>query len=133
SALQRHGADNVGGILVTLPRREGLVSQSVAVVLAHPFGSGNSYFRIGSREPKWTDTVAFGCYRRAVFDRSGYFDENLTRSSDMDFNIRLRRAGGGILLVARVKAYYYPRPVTLWGFWCRNVVDGFWVFYPLKF
>src|SRR5206468_12626347 len=44
SALQRHGADNVGGILVTLPRREGLVSQSVAVVLAHPFASGNSYF-----------------------------------------------------------------------------------------
>ena len=70
---------------------------------------GNSYFRIGTVAPRWVDTVPFGCYRRDVFDRIGTFDEELTRNQDDEFNMRLLRAGGKILLVPDVVCDYVAR------------------------
>jgi cellulose synthase/poly-beta-1,6-N-acetylglucosamine synthase-like glycosyltransferase len=130
--LTEYDADNVGGVLVTEPNENTPVAKAIALVLAHSFGSGNSHFRVGSREPRWSDTAAFGCYRRDVFKRVGFYNEDLVRSSDMDLNTRLRRAGGKILLVPEIVAYYYPRS-RLGDFFVRNIVDGFWALYPLKF
>ncbi|MBK7852970.1 MAG: hypothetical protein IPJ66_18070 [Bacteroidetes bacterium] len=46
--------------------------------MSSAFGVGDAHFRIGgSREIKQVDTVTFGCYKRSVFDPSGYFDEEL--------------------------------------------------------
>jgi hypothetical protein len=73
-------------------------------------GVGNSYFRLGVREARWVDTVPFGCYRRSVFDRIGLFDEDLARNQDDEFNSRLLRAGGRILLVPDVTSEYFARP-----------------------
>jgi hypothetical protein len=70
---------------------------------------GNSYFRIGSRERRWTDAVSFGCYRRDVFDRIGLFDEELVRNQDDEFDLRLIKHGGRVLLVPEVVARYYGR------------------------
>src|SRR6266550_6256933 len=47
AALERYGADNTGGVLVTRSRQDTFVARSIALVLASSFGSGNSYFRIG--------------------------------------------------------------------------------------
>jgi glycosyltransferase involved in cell wall biosynthesis len=127
-----YDADNVGGVLVTRPREDTAVARAIALVLAHPFGSGNSHFRLGSREPRWVDTAAFGCYRRDVFSRIGTYNESVVRSSDMDLNARLRRAGGRVLLVPAIVADYYPSS-RLRDFFVRNVVDGFWALYPLRF
>lgn len=109
AALQESGADNVGGCLVTLPAEETAVARAIAVGLAHPLGVGNSYFRIGTAKPRWVDTVPFGCYRRDVFERVGLFDEDLVRNQDDEFNFRLIRRGGRILLLPDVRAYYYAR------------------------
>src|SRR5207244_11345578 len=49
--LVASGADNVGGVLVTRPRDRSAVATSIALALAHPFGSGNSGFRIGTSSP----------------------------------------------------------------------------------
>ena len=110
AALEASGADNVGATIRTLPARPGPVARAVATALAHPFGVGNSHFRIGTQEPRWVDTVPFGCYRREVFSRIGLFDEALIRNQDDEFNHRLLRRGGRILLVPEVSAYYYARP-----------------------
>lgn len=93
------GADNVGGVGRILPARQTKIAQTISLVLSHPFGSGNAYVKTGSSKPRWTDAVAFGCYRREIFQRIGMFREELVRSSDLDFNNRIRRAGGKILLV----------------------------------
>src|SRR5438552_6694730 len=69
AALEETGADNVGGVLVTLPANGTPLARALAIGLSHPFGVGNSYFRIGAAERRLVDTVPFGCYRRAVFDR----------------------------------------------------------------
>ena len=107
--LNSSGADNVGGLCRTCPANEGAIAGAVAAALSHPFGVGNSYFRIGTVVPRWVDTVPFGCYRRDVFDRIGMFDEELTRNQDDEFNMRLLRAGGKILLVPDVVCDYVAR------------------------
>ena len=109
ATLLETGADNVGGVLITRPANDTAIARAIATAMAHPFGVGNSHFRIGIREPRWVDTVPFFCCRREVFDRVGLFDEELTRHQDGEFNARLIQHGGRILLVPHVVSYYYAR------------------------
>jgi hypothetical protein len=55
------------------------------------------------------DTIAFFCCRRELFDRVGMFDEELVRHQDGEFNGRLIKQGGRILLLPDVTSYYYAR------------------------
>jgi glycosyltransferase involved in cell wall biosynthesis len=109
AALERTGADNVGGMVVTLPANHTPMAEAIAVGLSHPFGVGNSWFRIGTTEARWVDTVPFGCFRRELFTRVGLFDEELVRNQDDEFNFRIIREGGRILLLPDVVSYYYAR------------------------
>lgn len=134
--LKESGADNVGGIIKTLPAKNTLVARAIAKALSHPFGAGSSYFRIGSKEPRFVDTVFGGCYKREVFspppDGVGPFNEKMIRSQDIEFNKRLKKSGGKILLYPDIVAYYYPQS-DFWKFFKHNFTDGFWTTYPLKF
>ncbi len=107
--LGQSGADNVGGIVVMEPADGGAVARAIAVAVCHPFGVGNAYYRIGVSEPRWVDTVPFGCYRKEVFDRIGVFDEEMVRNQDIEFNRRLVRHGGRILLVPDVVLHGHAR------------------------
>jgi len=109
AALEETGADNVGGVLVTHPADDTATARAVALVMSHPLGVGNAYFRIGTPGRRWVDTVPFGCFRRDVFTRVGLFDEQLPRNQDDEFNFRLKRHGGRILLEPSVRATYFAR------------------------
>lgn len=130
--LKKYNVDNVGGVIKILPRNKTLIGQSIALALSHPFGTGNSYFRIGSKEPRMVDTVFGGCYKKEIFDKIGLFNENLIRSQDIEFNLRLKKAGGKTLLAPDIVAYYYPKN-SLWDFFIHTISDGIWAIYPLKF
>ncbi|MDD1744391.1 MAG: glycosyltransferase family 2 protein, partial [Candidatus Methanoperedens sp.] len=130
--LQEYNADNVGGIWVTLPGDNGMIAQVIAFALTHPFGVGNAYFRIGFNKPKYVDTVPFGCYKREVFEKIGLFNESLIRNQDIEFNLRLKRAGGKILLVPDIVSYYQARS-NLKDLFKQNFWNGFWVIYSIKF
>lgn len=107
--LDATGADNVGGVLETRPAAPGSIPAAIAAALSSPFGVGNVACRIGTTKPKETDTVPFGSYRREVFDRIGRFDEELLRNQDDEFNGRLRKAGGKIVLIPEIKITYFAR------------------------
>ncbi len=107
--LEASGADNVGGVQITLPSAATPIARAIARGLAHPMGVGNAYFRTGSARPRWVDAVPFGCYRREVFERIGFFDEEMLRNEDDEFNFRLRRHRGRILLVPTVTCCYFAR------------------------
>lgn len=100
--LMQSGADNVGGVLVMGPANDSAAARAIAVAVCHPFGVGNAYYRTGVGGPRWVDTVPFGCYRKEVFQRVGKFDEELVRNQDIEFNLRLRNAGGRTLLTPDV-------------------------------
>lgn len=102
-------AENVGGVCRTLPVNDTVVCQSIANVLSSSFGMGNSYFRVGAKEVMEVDTVPFGCFHREIFDRIGYFDEELIRNQDDEFNGRIIKNGGKIYLLPHLVIDYYAR------------------------
>jgi cellulose synthase/poly-beta-1,6-N-acetylglucosamine synthase-like glycosyltransferase len=108
-ALEESGVDGVGCAVDTRPSGPGAVARAIALALSHPFGVGNSYFRIGASQRRLVDTVPFGCYRREIFARYGPFDEDLVRGQDEEFNFRVGRRGGRIMLVPEVVAVYFAR------------------------
>lgn len=129
--LDKYKADNVGGTLITVPGANTFVAKAIAIALSHPFGAGGSYFRIGSKKPRWVDTVFGGCYKKEIFKKIGLYNEKLIRSQDFELNLRLRKKGGRVLLAPSIISYYYPSS-TFKEFLKHNLVDGIWSTYPLK-
>ncbi|MGF1504449.1 MAG: glycosyltransferase family 2 protein, partial [Anaerolineae bacterium] len=105
-ALQRTGADNVGGRMDPVGMTP--FGRAVALATTSPFGVGGARFHYSQRE-EWVDTVYMGAWPRRVFDRLGGFDERFVRNQDDEFNYRLRAAGGQILLSPRIRSTYYNR------------------------
>jgi len=105
-ALLDSDADCVGGPITSVG--DGLVGGAIALAMSSPFGVGDALFRY-SRRRQWVETVAFGAYRREVFQRIGLFAEDLVGDEDTEFHYRLAEAGGKILLTPEIKSVYYPR------------------------
>lgn len=108
-ALVKLKADNVGGVCETLPVNDSVTARAIAAVLSSRFGMGNSSFRVGAERVKQVDTVPFGCWPRDIFSRIGFFDTDLTRNQDDEFNGRIIKAGGKIYLLPDVKIKYFAR------------------------
>jgi glycosyltransferase involved in cell wall biosynthesis len=122
-ALNETDADCVGGPLLTCG--ESAAGKAIAAAQSSSFGVGGALFRTGTKVSREVDTLAFGAYRRAVFERIGLFDEELTRNQDDEFNYRLRSRGGRILLSPRIQSLYYSR-ATIPSL-CRQYFQyGFW-------
>jgi len=103
--LKNTGADVVGGVLNTVG--EGYLGESISFTLSSPFGTG-SKFRY-SNSAQYVDTVPFGAYRAAVFNKVGLFNEDIPRSEDLDLNHRIMNAGGKIYMDPEIKTTYYCR------------------------
>jgi succinoglycan biosynthesis protein ExoA len=121
-ALQTSGADCVGGPMIA--RGESPFGEAVALATSHPFGVGGSRFHYAT-EIMEIDTVYLGAYRREIFERVGYFDEEMVRNQDDEFNYRLRAAGGKIMLYPTIQSIYYNRS-TGCSLWKQYFQYGFW-------
>ena len=99
-------ADNVGGVIET--KAYGFIGNAISKVLSSKFGVGESKFRIGS-ESGYVDTVPFGAFKKDLFNRIGYFNEDLLRSEDNEFNSRIRKNGGRVYLANDIQSIYYCR------------------------
>lgn len=104
--LSRQEIACVGGKIETISLNS--TTKAIALAMSSPFGIGDAKFRY-SDKTEVVDTVAFGAYRREIFDQIGYFEEGLPRNEDDEFNYRLRKAGGQILLSPKLRARYYAR------------------------
>jgi succinoglycan biosynthesis protein ExoA len=129
--LESSRADNAGGSIRTVAQSGGLFSAPIAAALASRFGVGDSAFRTSSGDagPRPADTVFGGCWRRELFSRIGGFNERLPRGQDLEFNLRLRRSGGTIMLDPSIVCDYYAR-VGLLSFWKHNLSNGAWAVLP---
>jgi succinoglycan biosynthesis protein ExoA len=105
-ASEETGAENVGGVLV--PEGRTAMERAVACAMDSPFG-GIHWARHVSDERVEVDTVPYGAFRPAAFRLAGLFDESLVRNQDDEFNLRLRLAGGRIVLDPRIRTHYTPR------------------------
>lgn len=104
--LKTTSADCVGGTVETIG--ESFTGKAIALGVSHPFGVGNSLFRY-SKKAQYVDTVAFGAYKKEVFENIGLFDEELDTNEDYEFNYRLLKAGRKIFLNPEIQPCYYSR------------------------
>jgi len=131
-AIESNLCDVAGGLMETLPRAHNPKAIAIAEVLKHPFGVGGAKYRTGAQKNEYVDTVAYGIYKKEIFEKVGLFDERLIRNQDIEFNIRLKDAGYRIMLVPQAKVYYFARD-TFKGLWQNNFSNGFWVTHSRKY
>ncbi len=131
--IKKYNADNVGGVWKILPYRNSLINKAIVFSSSSFFGAGNAYYRRGYKKGiREVDTVFGGFFRKSTFEKIGMFNEKLIRSQDIELNMRLKNAGGKIMLFPDVECAYYPKP-TFREFLKHNFNDGVWAVYPLKF
>jgi glycosyltransferase involved in cell wall biosynthesis len=126
----KNNADNVGGVIKTVPDRSDLMGSLISFVLSNPFGVGNSKFRTGSMDILEVDTVFGGCYKKEVFQKYGLFNESLISTSDYEFNKRIKKHGARILLIPDIEVTYFTRS-SIQKFIKNNLRNGFWAIYPI--
>lgn len=120
--LESTQADCVGGAILSTHENEN--GSAIALAMSSRFGVGNARFRLSGYEG-YVDTLAFGAYKRSVFDRIGIFDEEFIRCEDDEFNYRLIKSGGKIYLAPQIKACYFPR-ADLQKLWQQYFNYGLW-------
>lgn len=118
---------NIGGVCDTKVVNSNNVSEAIALVMSDKFGVGNSIFRTGSeKEFLLVDTVPFGCFKSSVFDKVGLYNEKLVRVQDIEFNKRIKKAGGLIYMIPSIHCTYIPRD-NYKAFYKNRYLTGYWV------
>ena len=134
----------VGGVIV--PKGRTAMERAVACAMDSPFG-GIGFYRLytdgnllerlagtlglrsarNGQEAKRADsnTTTFGTFRPEAFSRLGLFDESLRRNQDDEFNLRVRLAGGRIVLDPAIRVHYTPRG-SLQGVFRQYYEYGLW-------
>ena len=127
-ALQQTNAENVGGPART--KADGYMQRAIAAAYHSPFSVGGARFHNPNYEG-YVDTVTYGCWRRSVFERFGYFDEELVRNQDDEHNLRINRGGGKIWQTPKIRSWYKPRgslralfnQYSQYGYWKVRVIQ----------
>jgi glycosyltransferase involved in cell wall biosynthesis len=112
----------VGGYIETVSGD--YIGGVIAAAMRSPIGVGNARFRMGGYEG-WVDTLAFGTHHKWVVDKAGYFDEELVRNQDDEFNLRIILAGGKIWMSKSIHSIYFSR-TSLSKLWRQYFQYGFW-------
>ncbi len=116
-AMQRTGADNVGGRM--RPRGRTFQGKSIALATSSRFGIGGGKFHY-SEDEEYVDTVYLGCYSVERLRSLGGYDESLV-SEDDELNFRLVTDGGRVLLAPTIRSVYFCRSslAALWSQYYR--------------
>jgi succinoglycan biosynthesis protein ExoA len=90
------------------------VARANSLAVSHPFGIGDAQYRTatagGAAASRFVDTVPFGVFTKELWQRLGGYNEDLLTNEDYDFNYRVRRDGGGVLLDTSGYCTYFARP-----------------------
>ena len=116
-------ADGVGGPIETIG--SGLQAEAISLAMSSKFGVGGSAFRTVHDREMYTDSVAFPGYTRKMIERAGPFNEELVRNQDDEYNYRIRKLGGRILLSPDIRSKYYSRS-TFRSLWSQYFQYGYW-------
>lgn len=121
--LLNDGVDAVGGPIETVGETD--EAQAIALAMSSWFGVGGSAFRTVKDRPMLVETVAFPAYTRETLQRLGPFDEEMVRNQDDEYNYRLLKAGGKVLLSPDITSRYYSRS-SLRSLWRQYYQYGYW-------
>lgn len=106
------------------------VGEVISKAMGTTFGMGLGNFRTLEKSG-FTDTVTSPMYPYWVFEKIGFFDEELIRNQDDDFNFRVTSAGGKIYYDNDISLKYYVRG-NFKGLWRQFFQYGYWKVYVNK-
>jgi glycosyltransferase involved in cell wall biosynthesis len=121
--LHSSQAEGVGGPIETIGETK--CASAIALAMSSTFGVGGAAFRTVKDRTILVDTVAFPAYTREAIQRGGPYDEQLVRNQDDEYNYRLRKLGGRILLASDIRSRYYSRG-TMRSLWRQYFQYGYW-------
>lgn len=121
--LLENKAEGVGGPIETIG--ETLTAQAIALAMSSQFGVGGSAFRTINDREMFVDTVAFPGYTKKIIEKVGLFNEELVRNQDDEYNYRIRKIGGKILLSPDIRSRYYSRS-SFKSLWRQYFQYGYW-------
>jgi glycosyltransferase involved in cell wall biosynthesis len=130
-SFYKNKGDNVGGVRKTIIHGNAK-EKSLGIAVSHFFSAGNAFWRTGTEMVIEAESVFGGCYKKSIFKKIGYFNEDLERAQDREFNFRIRRRGGKIILDPGIESFYFPR-IKLGNYLKWIFSGGFWVFYSGKY
>ena len=127
-SAKKTNADNVGGPAIA--EGKGYLQRANAASHHSPFSVGGASWHSLEYEGP-ARTVFGGFYKRDLFERVGYFDEQLVRDSDAEFNFRLELKGGTIYQSPSIHSWYQPRGSTValfkqyrqYGYWKVRIMQ----------
>lgn len=94
------------------------------------FGSSIASYR-RSEKKTYVNSLFHGAYRREVFDKVGFFNEQLGRTEDNEIHYRIRKAGYKICYSPDIISYQHTRS-TLKSMLKQKFGNGYWVALTLK-
>lgn len=112
----------VGGMVENVYENE--KSRVIAKAMASRFGVGGGNFRTKTEEA-YVDTVGTPFYRKKIFEEVGYFDEQLVRNQDDEFNYRVTKKGYKILFTPKIYVKYFVR-ATFGKLFRQYFQYGYW-------
>jgi succinoglycan biosynthesis protein ExoA len=107
------------------------IARAIALAVAHPFGIGNVRYRLSNRSAEFVDTVPFGAFKKKLWKELEGFNESLLTNEDYDFNYRVRKRGGRVLLDTLAYSDYFARS-TVRGLAAQYYRYGSWKAQMLK-
>ena len=96
----------VGGRAIAFAKTE--KGKLISKIISSPFGVGNSKFRY-AKKAGYVDTIGHGLYKKEVFEKVGYFNEQLIRNQDNDMHSRMRDYGYKFYYNPDIHSIYYNR------------------------
>lgn len=125
------GENIVGGKCISITKDDTQWEKTLLIAEESIFGCGVADFRRKS-ERRYVSTLAFAMYRKEVFDKVGYYNENLARTEDNEMHYRMRKAGYKFLLSPEITTYRYARS-TLKDMIKQKYGNGKWIGITIKY
>ncbi|NLW86778.1 MAG: glycosyltransferase family 2 protein [Planctomycetes bacterium] len=113
----------MGGACV--PQYSSFVSQTIGEASCSPFGTGGARYHCRDHVCYVTDAIAGPVFWKWVFNKVGYFDEEMIRNQDVDMTDRIIAAGGKLLHDGR-RIHYYSSRSSFQKLWRQYWQYGFW-------
>jgi glycosyltransferase involved in cell wall biosynthesis len=107
--FEKSGADCLGRPQPLDPPGLTPFQQSVALARASRLGHGGDSLIYGDFEGFASPVSNGAAYRREVFDKVGYVDEDFDACEDVEFNFRVEQAGLKAYTSPKLTVRYYPR------------------------
>lgn len=107
--FEKSGADCLGRPQPLDPPGLSDFQKSVALARASRLGHGGDSLIFGEYEGFASPVSNGAAYKREVFDKVGYVDENFDAAEDVEFNYRVEQAGLKCYTSPLLTVHYYPR------------------------